>query len=169
MTTSTIRMLVRTQQKVRASTGARLFIFLCCALFIIFTGISSAYADSSEFSNNRCNTQRSDFQKFFIHFSESVQIQKKSIQIPFTESYLDSDELTKLTFKSRQKILSEIDFPVIPNRDIRSQRNYEIKIDPCKFHTAEVTLFKQDTDFKVIYFFEKKKKWILVSTQNWSL
>lgn len=119
-----------------------------------------------ESASRRCPSN--DFSAFAVAFTEDVRIQKAFTRYPLAKTwYVDSspEPIAQAgLFKQH-----ELEFPIIDGRDARARAGLSLKV---KFHSngiASLKLWKEDTDYQLIYTFEKKDCWFLTKLDNMSL
>lgn len=110
-----------------------------------------------------------NFPEFFSAFSDSEELQRVFIKTPLKTQRLDLD--AKPEPKPIVRLLSRqnIKFPLIPLRPDRDAKSLILRIDKVSGKRAEATLFKNDTDYQVSYFFSKTACWRLDRIEDWSL
>ena len=57
---------------------------------------------------------------------------------------------------------------MIPNAQNRKNDNLNLKVKQLKSNTAKVVLDKNETDYKIIFYFEKKNCWMLIKAEDLS-
>ena len=72
------------------------------------------------------------------------------------------------TFTHIQTANGQVTFPVMPNAAQRKADGTVLKITRLTAKEAQVTLSKPETDFKVVYFFQRKGCWQLVRIEDLS-
>jgi hypothetical protein len=110
-----------------------------------------------------------DFSGFIKVFSEDVDVQIRFTEYPLKYQRLDLDAVPepKLILKNikREQVL----FPVIPNKSEIKRKSFVLKIEMKKTNHVQVTISKQDTDYKINYIFYRKSCWRLQKIEDWSL
>ena len=90
-----------------------------------------------------------DFKKFIYAFADSVEVQKAFTKIPG----VDNEETT---------------FPMIPSASKREEERMGLHLENVTKNSAKVVLDKDQTDYKVAFYFEKKACWTLVKVEDLS-
>lgn len=88
-----------------------------------------------------------DFKTFLNAYMADVTVQKAFTQIPGTP-------IEKLTF------------PMIPNADSLKKEGMKLSIKRPKRNHAEVYLEKDQTDYRIIFYFNKKACWQLIRAED---
>ncbi len=112
-----------------------------------FANHAEAHAPKAVASEVKCPSQ--NFKKFIHAYAESEEVQKAFTKIPGVEN----DETT---------------FPMIFDAERRKTESMNLKIEELKDKTAKVIIDKDETDYKVAFYFEKKKCWTLVKVDDLS-
>lgn len=120
---------------------------------LVLLGVQ-AYADQSTTviatsTQTTMQCPSTNFKKFLSAFTESSDLQQTFSQLPQTSD-------------------SQVTFPVIPNAENRKSEGMEIHVAKLKRNRAQVILDKPETDFKVVFYFQKKACWQLVRIQDLS-
>ena len=99
---------------------------------------------------------------------------KQKIQIAFTKYPLQQQKLDLNAEPEpkpvmRKLLRDQVLFPVMPNALERRKKSLVLKIDEERLNHVNLTIFKEDTDYKVSYFFKKYSCWHLERIEDWSL
>jgi len=120
-------------------------------------------------AGDRISCPSQDFDKFIQIFSES-----KDVQMRFTKYPLKQLQLNLAAEPEPKPIVQElwrdqVLFPVMPDEAERKQKSLVLHIDDRKSNHVELILEKDDTDYKINYFFSRDSCWYLERIENWSL
>jgi hypothetical protein len=116
--------------------------------------------------NSHCPVE--SFKIFFDAFSENVQLQKKVTQLPLKKLIVINADPEPRSVVNKLK-RNQIAYPVIPNLLERQNKGLSVRLETLGPHKAKATLFKDDTDYQVIFFFIKNGCWKLNRIEDWSL
>lgn len=148
------------------SVNARCFIL---AILLVFGG--NAYATNtatSQVSSVSPHCTEDKFKSFFDEFSENIQLQKQVIRFPLKKLIVvDADPEPRPVVKRLKK--NQITFPVIPNLLERKDKGLTVRLDTSGQNQAKAILFKEDTDYLIIFFFARNGCWKLYKIEDWSL
>lgn len=144
---------------------------------IVFFGAGNAQGgDGKNFLDNQnalveshiaCPAQI--FSKFIDKFSNDVSTQMAFTEVPLIFQYLDFSKEPEPSPVIEKIGKNKIRFPVMPLHEERIDNLLTINVVHSNLIDAEVLLFKDDTDYKISFFFKKKDCWKLVRIENWSL
>lgn len=148
------------------SLNARCFMFV---VLLVFGG--NAYATdtaTSQASSVSVHCPADKFKSFFDAFSENIQLQKQVTQFPLEKLIvIDADPEPRPVVKRLKK--NQITFPVIPNLLERKNKGLSVRLETSGSNQAKAILFKEDTDYQVIFFFTRNGCWKLNKIEDWSL
>ena len=85
----------------------------------------------------------------------------------FLSTFINSTDVQK-AFTHLSTANGEVNFPVIPNAADRKAEDMRVKVAELRGTRAKVILDKPETDFKVVFYFQKKACWQLVRIQDLS-
>jgi hypothetical protein len=127
---------------------------------------TSNEAGKPESGSPRCPSK--DFSAFAIAFAEDVQIQKAFTRYLLARTwYVDSSpEPIAQAGLFKQ---DELEFPIIDGRDARARAHLTLKARVHSNSVASLKLWKEDTDYQLVYTFEKKGCWFLTKLDNMSI
>jgi hypothetical protein len=110
-----------------------------------------------------------EFDRFLLEFSENIDVQRKLTRFPLKRMHLDLDADPEP--KPVYEVINQQDlkFPIILNDEDRKARGLNIRIKDKSTKSAKVELYKEDTDYQVIYFFSMDRCWLLDHVEDWSL
>jgi hypothetical protein len=99
----------------------------------------------------------------------SATMQCPSTSFPkFLTAFIDSPDLQKTFTHLPASVSSTMPSPIIPSAKTRNAEGMKIHTTKLKRNRAEVILDKPETDFKVVFYFQKKKCWQLVGVKDLS-
>lgn len=112
-----------------------------------------------------------DFHIFLSQFSNIEAIQRTYVIDPLIVQVLDPDtepepQPQPITRKTHYR---QLKFPIMPLAAERKEKSLVLRIDKVTDRNAEVTLLKEDTGYRLSYFFVKTGCWRLVRIEDWSL
>jgi len=141
----------------------RLWLLLACIVF----GLIGTEANAEvQFIKKDYFCEEADFIPFAERYIENVDLQKKFTKTPLKESQIiDSTSKTPI-FRNINK--KKPLFPIIPSREARKKEGLKVRFELDKT-IGRVVLYKEDTDYMIIYIFKKNSCWNLIAIQNWSL
>jgi hypothetical protein len=99
----------------------------------------------------------SDFSRFFEVFAESTALQKAFVVAPLTRQQLDRSAEPDPKPVLRTLRPDQLRFPLIPPKVEPGAQSLKLRIDEVSPRRAKVALFKDYSDYQVMYFFEKKR------------
>ena len=120
-------------------------------------------------SNEKIVCPAHDFSNFIKVFSENVNIQIAFTKYPLQQQKLDLNAEPEPKPVMRKLLRDQVLFPVMPNALERRKKSLVLKIDEERLNHVNLTIFKEDTDYKVSYFFKKYSCWHLERIEDWSL
>lgn len=114
-----------------------------------------------------CPAQK--FPDFFSAYANSEIIQRTFLRIPLKMQRLDLDAEPEPKPVVKKLKYSQLKFPLLPLRAERDAKLLALRIDKWSERKAEATLFRQDTDYQITYFFVKNECWVLAAIEDWSM
>jgi hypothetical protein len=109
------------------------------------------------------------FNRFLETFSTSIAAQKKYTRFPVEKLYVDAQADPEPSPRVIELEESQIDFPIYPNPDEIRAGKLSIEVSASGTETKVVRLYKPETDYVTLYFFEYGDCWNLVRIEDWSL
>jgi hypothetical protein len=110
-----------------------------------------------------------DFSKFIVAFSERKEVQMMFTRYPLKHQRLDIDAEPEPIPIVRRLRRDQVLFPVIPNEAERKQKSLVLRIDEGKSNHVKLTVIKTDSDYQIVYFFNRSSCWYLQRIEDWSL
>lgn len=151
--------------------GLQVLIVLVICLFFLLSGCAKAGNANERWlvqaNSSQCFSK--DFSGFFVHFSNSTEVQKSSTHFPLEKLHIDIDAEPEPAPVVESLDASKVNFPVFPAEAERRAKGLVIRVDEQDVQHARVVLTKEDTDYQVLYFFQKNMCWALVRMEDWSL
>lgn len=132
-------------------------------------GLAGAADEAPEPSGIAKLCPSSDFRKFLDAFTENENIQRSFTHDPVVMLQLDDKADPEPTSFTRELKPGQISFPVIPPLAERDLKGLSISVDQVAESNAKITLFKEDTGWRVHYLFEKGECWQLVRIEDRSM
>lgn len=126
---------------------------------------SGAESSQSLPTGPACHT---DFAVFLPAFLQAGPSQAALIDYPLIIQRLvdgDPEPVPQRQAVSR----NQVKLPILPPRTDRQSRRLELRTERQDVRSASVVLEKPDTDYQVVYIFQKDKCWKLKEVQDWSL
>lgn len=165
----------------KTNKNSRHHSFLLRLVFILVFGFSDGlmqegFAITPDFivANKRLEQDKTicpsnDFNIFFEVFSKNDKVQRKFTEKIITKQYLDlnSEPEPKPILK---KFTSEsLSFPIFPLKKEQEEKRLTVQMGSITKKTASVILIRPDTDYQVMFYFIKRKCWMLERIEDWSL
>lgn len=131
-------------------------------LLLLFAGCTSPAKRGAP------DCSRQSFPEFLSHFSADVSFQRQSVVYPLVKMQVIDAEPEPRPHTTRQS-QEEVVFPVMPDRNTRDADGLMLETESVRATDAKVLLYKPDTDYQVMYIFERTACWQLTEIQDWSL
>lgn len=135
-------------------------------LLLLLLSFAAAPPAAAGQKQMKCPSQ--DFAVFSRAFSESVDIQKS-----FTNYRLSRLRYVDDSPEPREQedfhMRSQLTFPLVPNAEHRAKLGWRIAAKDVTDTLATLELWKDDTDWSVVYIFEKRDCWYLSREEDHSL
>jgi hypothetical protein len=157
------RLLRRSGKKVSFDQAERWFVF-AVAVALLLLAISPA--SGAQLQGRGCTAS---FAAFLDAFADSEALQRRHTAAPLTMMHQDKDAQPEPKPVVRRVRARDIPFPVVPPAAVRQHHALRFRIDSERAGKARVTMFKDDTDYMVKYFFDRGPCWRLVRVEDWSL
>jgi hypothetical protein len=109
------------------------------------------------------------FSAFFAAYADSVALQKAFTDYPLAHVLLDHAVEPEPREIKVRLAKGKLAFPLIPSRAERKRAALALRIDEVTAQSAKVSLFKEDTGYKVEYFFRKDACWKLERKEDRSM
>lgn len=139
-----------------------------CLFLLAATEISlNQVALAAETLGAACPAQ--NFREFISAYADSEAVQRTFIKTPLKKRRLDLDAEPEPKPVVKYLKYSQLKFPLLPLQAERHAKSLSLRIEKSSGKEAEATLFKQDTDYQVTYFFVKNDCWVLVAIEDWSM
>ena len=147
------------------------FYFLITALTVAVSGQSFALDApelhvSQETVKNRPACPSQDFREFLNVFSESIVIQRAFTKYPLKKRQLKVKAGSEPRPFVRHLDRNQINFPVIPAETERREKHLILQFFDYSGPAGEAMLVKSDTDFQILFKFEKNSCWQLTSIDD---
>jgi hypothetical protein len=140
--------------------------FVFFALFGIL-GLSAFGAESKE-GNIEETCPATNFDDFFKHFLNEQTTQKAFTKFPIKKTILvDADPEPRAVTKKLNK--SDVKFPLAPAEEARRAMKILARVEKTKTLHPRGVIYKEDTDYQVVYFFSKNQCWHLTKIEDRSL
>src|SRR5690606_38109614 len=98
------------------------------------------------------------FPEFLNHFSTDVSFQRQAVAYPLVKMQIIDAEPEPLPHTTRIS-QEEVVFPVMPDKSKRDADGLMLETESVRATDAKVLLYKPDTDYQVIYLFERAACW----------
>jgi hypothetical protein len=107
--------------------------------------------------------------EFLEAFAESQELQRAFTSYPLVQQQMDvaANPEPKPFVRSLER--SQVKFPVLPSKAERKAKSLDVRVDPLTSREARLTLFQNDTDYQVSYFFRRGSCWELERIEDASL
>jgi hypothetical protein len=150
---------------------ALLFVLIFAFIVLGYSHLQNPNVDytqpKSKIINQTCPSQ--EFSDFLKEFSENQKTQMVFIKYPLKQQSLDLNAEPEPKPVISELQYTEIKFPIIPNEVARKANSLSLRIDEVTTKQAKVTIFRNDSDYQVSYFFNKNSCWELERVEDWSL
>ena len=110
-----------------------------------------------------------DFNSFLKTFMGDVEIQKKFSADPLESQTVDATAEPEPALVTKMLTATELQFPLIPSEQQQASEDLKIRQSELENGDVKVTLAKEDTDYKMSFYFKKNGCWELIRIRNDSL
>lgn len=110
-----------------------------------------------------------NFFEFLTAFADNDALQRAFTRFPLRKMELDLNAEPEPVPVIKTLPRLQVQYPLLPLQAERNVQSLSLRIDEVSAHNAKATLFKEDTDYQVSYFFGKNGCWRLESIEDWSL
>lgn len=117
-------------------------------------------------TSNACPSQNFDI--FLKLFSEDKEIQMEFTKYPLMRLELDLNAEPEPKQILRKLSREDIEFPIMPDEASRTKKSLIIRVDEHISRRAKVALTRIDTDYLIVYIFNRKSCWKLERVEDWS-
>ena len=114
-----------------------------------------------------CPAQK--FPAFFASYADSVSVQKAFTDYPLAHIVLDHAAQPEPREMKLKLARAKLSFPLLPGAAERKRAGLSLKVDEADTRKARATLSKEDTGYKVVYFFRKDACWKLERIEDRSM
>jgi hypothetical protein len=151
---------------IKANSNRILGFLLVLSIYNFDVNVHAGSHKTLNTSNGTCPAE--NFSEFIQIFSDDENIQRAFTQSPLKKQELkDADPEPKPFVRTLRS--HEIKFPIFPLQKERESESLEMRVTKMTSRNAHVILEKPDTDYSILYFFQKKRCWRLVRVEDWSL
>lgn len=124
---------------------------------------------SSDAEQQQLACPSQDFSAFLNAFAERVEVQRAFTTYPLQKQHLESGADPEPKPVVRNLSRSQVSFPVIPAASERKLKQLTLRAEPVGDSAVKLFLVKADTDYQVVYFFNKDACWRLDRIEDGSL
>ena len=151
---------------------------LVFVLMLVFNGglVQEGFAITPDFivankglGQDERNCPSSDFNLFFDAFSNNDKVQRIFTEKIIAKQYLDLNSEPEPKPIVKRFASKSIGFPIFPLKKEREEKRLTVQIGVVTQKKASAILIQSDTDYQVVFYFIKRKCWMLERIEDWSL